>query len=77
MSNSDECLFLHDKERKLIKDIIFLNAYKYTEIHYLQSKFLPVTLYILYHLAFVVIVWLYTIRNYGPCGFCLGTGWQN
>ena len=35
------------------------------------------TLYILYHLTFVVIVWLYAIRNYGPYGFCLGTGWQN
>ena len=37
------------------------------------------TLYkiILYRLTFVIIVWLYKIRNYGPCGFCLGTGWQN
>ena len=44
--------------------------------HLLQLLF-GHTLYILYHLTFVVIVWLYTVRNYGPCGFCLGTGWQN
>ena len=42
MSNSDGCPFLHEKEKKLIKDIIFLNAYKYNKIHYLQSKFLSV-----------------------------------
>ena len=34
-------------------------------------------LYILYHLTFVVIVWLYKIRNYGPCVLCLGTVWIN
>ena len=35
--------FLHKNKKKLIKDIIFLKAYKYTEIHYLQSKFPSVT----------------------------------
>ena len=43
MSNSDGYLFLHEKEKKLVKDIVFLKAYKYTEIHYLQSKFPSVT----------------------------------
>ena len=86
MSNSDECLF-YTKKKQLIKDIIFLKVYKYIKIHYFAVKIsvcysyclvnLGHTLYILYHLTFVVIVWLYAIRNYGPCGFCLGTGWQN
>ena len=87
MSNSDGYLFYTKKKKKLIKENIFLKVYKYTEIHYLQSKFPSVysyclvnlghTLYILYHLTFVVIVWLYAIKNYGPYGFYLGTGWQN
>ena len=42
MSNSDGYLFYTKKEKTLIKDI-FLKAYKYTEIHYLQSKFPSVT----------------------------------
>ena len=42
MSNSDGCLFLYEKEKELIKDIIFLNAHKYNKIHYLQSNFMSV-----------------------------------
>ena len=42
-----------------------MSAYKYTEIHFNLVN-LGHTLYILYHLTFAVIVWLYTIRNYGP-----------
>ena len=43
MSNSGGYHFYTKKKKKLIKDIIFLKAYKYTEIHYLQSKFPSVT----------------------------------
>ena len=68
--------FFTRKRKKLKKDIIFLKAHKYSEIHYLQSKFPSVTvtvcyclvnlghtLYILYHLTFVLIVWLYAIMD--------------
>ena len=83
MSNSDGCLFY----MKLIKDIIIsegieiyrnsLFAVKISVCYSYCLVNLGHTLYILYHLTFVAIVWLYAIRNYGPCGFCLGTGWQN
>ena len=44
MSNSDGCLvFTRKRKKKLIKDIIFPNTYKYNKIHFLQSKFPSVT----------------------------------
>ena len=63
--------FLHEKEKKLKKDIIFLKAHKYSEIHYLQSKFPSVTVTVCYCLVnlghtlyiFVLIVWLYEIMD--------------
>ena len=77
--------FLHEKEKKLLRTYtsegieIYRNSLFAVKISVCYSYCLVNlgrTLYILYHLTFVVIVWLYAIRNYGPCGFCLGTSWQ-
>ena len=87
MSNSDGCLFYMKKKKKTYKGHhisegieIYRNSLLAVKILVCYSYCLVNlghTLYILYHLTFVVIVWLYAIRNYGSCGFCLGTGWQN
>ena len=68
MSNSDGCLFYTKKKKKPVKDIIFLNSYKYTEIHYLQSKFPSVTvtvslIYTLYFISFDFCCYSLVVRN--------------
>ena len=79
--------FLHEKEKKTYKGHhisegieIYRNSLFAVKISVCYSYCLVNlghTLYILYYLTFAVIVYLYAIRNYGPCGFCLWTGWQN